>query len=258
MGQLALYCVPSTILFWSLLRNKRQFASCLSVALLLMKAQYLPFISAAGVVQGKVRFVIAAILSCTFVLVASGMLLGWQNLLNYPQIMVPAEFATNLYSGINPVEQQNLRSLLVRVTGVDSPLNSKICMIACLAVSLFLLLVWWKGLKKIDSDKRFKFLCTLTIVCSLAFSPHAHTHDYLLLAAPVAWLWLEAKSKSDRANKWARIFVKCLPPSTWLLFVLEVLKPPIPLFLLLLPPILVCAWFTFCRNSEPQPAAILP
>ena len=247
LGQLALYTVPSTILFWLLLRGKKQFSAGLSVALLLMKFQYLPFISAAGVVQGKLRFITGAILSCSLVLIASGLILGWQNLLNYPQTMVPAEFATNLYTGINPVEQQNLRALLVRVTGVDSPFNSRLCMVACLAVSLMLLLFWWKGLKTVDADMRFKFMCTLTIVCSLVFSPHAHTQDYLLLAVPVAWLWLEARGKTGVASKWSRIFVVSMPPLTWVLFVVDAIKPPVPLFLLLLPPLVTCAWFTFCR-----------
>ena len=252
LGQLALYTVPSTLLFWALLRSKRQFSSGLSVALMLMKFQYLPFISAAGVVVGKVRFIIGAILSCLLVLIASGMLLGWQNIVDYPRIIGPAEFATNLYTGINPADQQNLRALLVRVTRVDSPFNSELCMIACLAVALALLIFWWKGLKNVDADKRFKFMCTVTIACSLVFSPHAHTQDYLLLAAPVAWLWLEAQGKPDPANKWSRIFVKCMPPLTWLLFVLDGIKPPVPLFLLLLPPLITCAWFTFCRTDSQQ------
>lgn len=245
-GQLAMFTVPSTILFWTLIRSKQNLGAGFSVALLLMKFQYLPFISAAGVVLGKVRFIVGAAVACSFILVASGMLLGWQNIIDYPKTMVPAEFATNLYTGINPAEQQNLRAMLVRITGVDSPFNSMLCMIVCLSSALALLIAWWKGVQKVDPDNRFKFLCTVTMVCSLVFSPHAHTQDYLLLSVPTAWLWLAARDRQTRCGKWTRFFVLTLPPITWAMFVVDAIRPPVPLFLLMLPFMLICAWFMYC------------
>jgi hypothetical protein len=250
LGQLALYTVPSTILFWSLIRNKKDLGAGISVALLLMKFQYLPFIGAAGVVLGRSRFVIGAVVACSLILATCGFLLGWQNITGYPSAMVPAEFATNLYTGINPADQQNLRALLVRVTGSESPFNSKLCIVVCLVSAMALLIAWWKSLKNIEFDKRFKFLCILTIVCSLVFSPHAHTQDYLLLSVPAVWLWLEARERNTRAGLWTRRFVLALPPITWALFVIDIVKPPIPLFLFILPPLVICAWFMFCLPAQ--------
>ncbi len=246
LGQLALFTVPSTILFWTLIRDKRYVGSGFSVALLLMKFQYLPFIGAAGLVLGKFRFVVSALLSCSLTLITCGLILGWQNITGYLGAMVPAEFSTNLYTGINPVDQQNFRALLVRITGSEPLFNSKLCMAVCLLVALMLLIAWWKGLKKVEVNNRFKFLCILTIVCSLFFSPHTHTQDYLVLSLPAAWLWLEARRKSTRAGKWTRWFLLTLPGITWLLFLVDSVKPPIPPFVFLLPAMLSCSWFMFC------------
>jgi Glycosyltransferase family 87 len=252
MGQIALYTVPSTILFWTLIRTKRDLGAGFSTALLLMKFQYLPFIGAVGLVLGKVRFVVGGFIACSVILALCGFILGWQNITNYPSTMVPAEFATNLYTGINPVEQQNLRALLVRVSGNDSPFNSKLCMAVCLLSALALLVAWWKSLKNIEVNKRFKFLCTLTIVCSLVFSPHAHTQDYLMLSIPAALLWLESRERATRAGRWTRVFLLALPPITWALYLIDILKPPIPSFLFLAPALVICAWYMFCVPENEQ------
>jgi hypothetical protein len=255
LGQLALFTIPSAILFWWLLRIKRPLGAGVTSALLVLKFQYLPFLGVAGLVQGRIRYLLSAIVSCVIVAVTSGFVLGWPNILNYPQTVMHAEYATNLYSGVRPQDQQNIRSMLVRLTGSDSAIINKICVALCLIVAAVLFVLWLKSLKNIDPDNRFKFLVSLTVVCMLVFSPHAHTQDYLILAVPVAWIWLKPLQSGGPPSRWARYFVISLPMISWVLFMLDKIMP-IPTFMLIAPLVVAAAWASFCSPAAQAAACV--
>jgi Glycosyltransferase family 87 len=248
LGQLALFTIPSAIMFWWLLRNKRPIGAGITSALLVLKFQYLPFLGVVGLVQGRIRYFLSALVSCVVVMATSGLLLGWPNVINYPQTVMHAEYATDLYSGVRPQDQQNIRSLLVRLTGSDSPIINKVCIALCLIVAAVLFVLWLKSLKSIEPNKRFKFLASLTIVCMLAFSPHAHTQDYLIMSVPAAWIWLESLRSGGPPSRWARYFVISLPMVSWVLFTIDKLLP-VPPFLLVAPFVVAAAWASFCSPA---------
>jgi hypothetical protein len=271
MGQIALITVPSAITFWCLLRSKRFLYAGFSTALIVLKFQYLPFLGLVGLAEGRLRFLAGALLSCATVAGLCGLSMGWQNVLTYPQTVMHAEYATNLYTGVNAREQQNIRALIVRTTGSDSPATNKICIGLCLLAALVLFAIWLQkragrgsnGMSSDDagrseknadqasgnvddthSNKRFKFLASTTICCMLVFSPHAHTQDYLVLTVPAAWIWLESLKKNKAAKTWPRIFVIILPFLTWPLFIIDKFSP-VPPFALLAPALVAAGWATF-------------
>ncbi len=255
MGQLALFTVPCAIIFWWLLRCKRPLGAGVTSALLILKFQYLPFLGLAGLVLGKVRYLISAVVSGLAIATLSGLILGWQNVLDYPQTVMHAEYATNLYSGVRPEVQQNIRSLLVRLTHNDSPEINRICIGLCLFMAIVLFILWMKGFKKVEPNNRFKFLCSLTIVCMLVFSPHAHTQDYLLMVIPCAWIWLASLRSQGPPSRWARNFVISLPLVSWALFIIDKFAP-IPPFTLLAPFIVAASWCSFCSPAAQNEAML--
>jgi hypothetical protein len=246
LGQAALLTVPSAILFWALVKNGKAIEAGMATALLLVKFQYLPFLGLVGAAQGRVKFVVAAIVSSVVAMLGSGLVLGMQNVFDYPKMVLEGEYKVGVYSGVNPADQQNLRALLVRITGADSGMVNRVCIISCLIVAFIVFAFWLKGLKNVETKNRFKFLATLTICCMLYFSPHAHKQDYLLLTVPACWIWLESIRAEFAGAKWMKRFVISLPFISWIMFVVDQVHPVVPLFTLLLPVLVYAAYETFC------------
>jgi hypothetical protein len=252
LGQAALLMVSATMLFLAFLRNGKSLEAGVSTALLLVKFQYLPFLGLVGAAQGRIKFVVSAIVSCAVALLGSGLLLGMQNVLNYPKMLFEGEYKVGAYSGVNPAEQQNLRAFLVRLTGVDSGMVNRVCIISCFVVAFIVFAFWLKGLKNVEVQNRFKFLATLTICCMLYFSPHAHKQDYLALIIPASWIWLETIRAEFAGARWMRRFVILLPFISWAMFIVDQVHPVVPPFTLLLPVFVYAAYETFCavRNVK--------
>jgi hypothetical protein len=250
MGQAALFTVPAAILLFALLKNGKSVAAGMTTLVLLMKFQYLPFLGLVGAAQGRVKFVVTAIASFAVAVLGSGLVLGMQNIIDYPRALMEGEYKVGVYSGVNTSDQQNLRALLMRLTGADSPVSNRVCIISCFVVALIIFALWLKGLKDVETQNRFKFLATLTICCMLFFSPHTHTQDYLALALPACWIWLETIKAKFSGAKWVKRFVISLPFVSWVMFVVDQLHPVVPPFTILLPLLVYSAYETFCAKGK--------
>lgn len=255
-GQPTLITASATMLMLHFLRHKRPFLAGLPTALFSFKLQYLPFLGLTGVALGGWKFLCASGITYMMLAALSGSLLGWPNVLNYPGALVQGE-SSHQFSGVRIEDQQNIRSLIVRLTHSES--DNKLCVALCLLVAFLLFGAWvkpsFKELKGVAPEDRFKFLSTLTLICMLVFSPHAHKQDYLLLAVPAAWIWLALRNDAARAKRWAWILVVSLPIISWVLFIFDPLSP-VPTFIAVAPLLIVASWKTFItRNQSPVEAA---
>lgn len=249
LGQAALYAVPAAMLFWAFLKRRKPIIAGITTALILIKFQYLPFLGLVGTAYGRLKFVLSSIVSCVLTVAISGLLLGMDNIINYPRMLIEGEYKVGVYTGVNAIEQQNLRALLVRITGADSTLVNQICMVGCLVAAIAIFALWLKGFTRVEAQNRFKFLLALTVCTMLFFSPHAHKQDYIALIVPASFIWLETIRAEFKGAKWMRRFVVCLPFLSWIMFVVDQIHPIVPPFILVLPFLIWAAYETFCKNQ---------
>lgn len=198
LGQQALLFFPCLVAFWYFLRKKRFWLAGVVAALASVKLQYLPALGIIGLVVGGWQFVLACAGSLLVLLLYAGLLLGWGNIVHYPQALFSGESGANV-SGVNADAMQNLRGELFLFFNGDTQVVHNLAA-AAFVLSLVVLAWLWRlyvvsakadtvhTVHRIEETERFNFLVSLSILLMVMFSLHAHTQDYLYVAISCIWL----------------------------------------------------------------------
>lgn len=210
-GQVSwLYLSIISLWCWAVLK-KRQFIEGVALALSTLKFQYTPFLLLPALVGRRKSTFVAFVLSELVFLLFSGLVLGWSNVFGYPGALHGAENLT----GENGFSQEmvNLRGLLSNML-----LPTPALYVSLLFVPVAMAVVYLCIRNKAEDN----WICSLTILASLCFSPHTFIYDWVLLTLPAILLFNSTSSQSIKGILGLEIWF--YPLISWLVFLL-----PLPL-----------------------------
>jgi len=181
MGQQGWNVMGLVSLFWWGFCSGKDFMAALGLALLSFKPQYVFFFAIAALVSRRWKLMLWAILIEAILLCVSGTVVGWQNVLLYPQMVLHAD-TTSDYYGVNEHKMVSMRVLTTLLLPRQSALLAAlvIMLVGLLATSL----IWWKTVRaRLTSGYEQRWAIALTVILCLICSPHAHCYDLMMLAA---------------------------------------------------------------------------
>ncbi|HEY9718934.1 MAG TPA: glycosyltransferase family 87 protein [Trichormus sp.] len=224
LGQALLIFFPLAVLcFWSLERKRYVLAGLLA-GLLTIKGQYLPAIGLIGLFVGGYRYFFSALLSVAIAVVVSGLHLGWDNVMAYPHALLVVADSNQGVVGAAPEHMENLRGLLVQLTGQDGHAVHLTYWIVFLLTLCLIVYLWAFAYKRVkQSPFAFRAYASLTIVLTLLSSPHSHGPDYIFLALPAVWLWQMPLPEQESKRRLKKILILLLPALSWVCFFLTLI-----------------------------------
>lgn len=214
-----------SILFWAIIKRRDLIASLL-LSIMSIKPHFALVMALPALIDKRWRLMGQTAAFVLILIALSGIFIGWDNLIRWPQFLMYSETTDN-YAMVFPERMVSLRgpaSLFLANKPAFS--LSSLAFAAGLLLSLW---CWWKALVK----KEFKsqWCVAVTILCLLNFCPHMHIYDCVLLAIP-AMLTLPAVLPSKLAG------IKKFPFAYKLWCWLMISYPPASLCMMVVPPMI--------------------
>ena len=245
LGQIVLLIYPAFIWYWLALERQKWFTAGLLGGFCLLKLQYMPILFLTGVFLGGWRFFFGYATTGTIYLLSSGFILGWHNVIGYPQALKYGEISGKV-TGVSPESQQNLRGQLVAVLHNDGSMVHIVAFIVWINVSLIVAYFWYRESKLRkelgDNDpgkqKRFLVLASITVLALLLSSPHTHRQDYIFTTLPCFWLFSslvgnypleEAPIETEKKSQLLllRYLILGIPMLSWIFYLVTFFFPVI-------------------------------
>ena len=226
LGNTSIYLLPCLTLFLLLLKAKKYFWAGLATMLLMVKVQYLPIVFVIGFVLGRLRFLQGAAIAALAATLISTLVLGWDNVVDWPRILIFAE-TTNNYSGVEPENMQNIRGMLVAFTHQDSSWGKAVAAGFFLSSIASVGFLWWKSYPKLAARNNWAFeICAaLSILMMVIFSIHTHYQDYILMALAGTFLYASCEpapdDNSSLQKKRLRAWLLAYPMLSWTFFIVK-------------------------------------
>lgn len=244
LGQTSwLYLSIVSLWCWSLLK-KNQIAEGIALALSTIKFQYTPFLLIPALVGFRKKTLLSFVLAECLMLVVSGFVLGWPNVVDYLGVLNGAENNVGV-DGVFPAEMVNLRGLLSNLL----PATSALYLSA--AVMLFVLsasYLRFKKTAKLATDSND--LVVLSVLSALLFSLHTHLYEWVILALPTVLILepadLPSILKLPVGKKASLLLLRFYPIVGWLVLFLPV---PITVRTMILFVYGLVMWLLVWRNS---------
>lgn len=174
-----------SFLFYGLIAHK-SVLSGLMCALTIIKPQYGLFISVLLFGKKRFRSLAYAALFSTLLLLLCTFVIGWENVLYYPKIVMDAETSTRVFG----VFQENmicLRGILSRL------LPHSLLMETLFGIEIVSCVLLWRQISLSPPEENWSWIIAITILMVLIFSPHVHIYDsQLIIIAAVATLGQKA------------------------------------------------------------------
>lgn len=247
LGQTTLYTYPAVVYLLTRLLVGKGFSSGLAGVWAFVKLQYAPVLVLAGLSTGKMRFLAGAATACLFLVALSVAILGVDNVLIYPHVLLGGETGTDV-SGVSAESMQNLRGQLTLLM-VPSQFLFKMVLAGFALGLLFTAWLWLKVYpRKAPTPRRFQIFAALSLLIALTVSPHTHVQDYMLAVMSAVWIWINYESTGGPRAKWLCFLCVSFIPYGWITFIagqfLAALRAALPAgsaaanyFWLVLPPI---------------------
>jgi alpha-1,2-mannosyltransferase len=177
MGQQAyVFLTLECLFFWAFLA-RRDIAAGVTLALVSMKPHYCLFFAIPALADKRWKLLLAAAGTELALLALAGLVLGWENVLGYPSLLLHAEQAPNLL-GVDAHKMVSFRGIATLFLPRSLALYAGL---AVMALGLLITFVVWKRAVKSNLiDLRVPM--SLTILLCLVTSAHTHSYDLLLLA----------------------------------------------------------------------------
>ena len=201
------------LLFIGLNRNKALLTGA-SFALSTIKPQY-SFLFFAGLIghrRWKELLCFAGITA--LMLVFAGYVLGWSNVISYPQILSQKSAGDEFWY---PQKQCNLRAIFCYLMPYETAYK-----VGFACVFLAIPFVWklWTGIK--NNSDRLRWTFAITVLLALTFGPHVNPYDCVLVGlAAILTLPtvspIEAWSLESQPLKWWTFMMLCYPSLGWVL-----------------------------------------
>lgn len=204
------------------------------LALSSMKPHYALLMAIPALLQKRWGIIFCAAMTELFLLGASGLILGWENIINYPHVVLEAD--TNpQYGGVHPEHMVSIRGVFCRF--LSDHVALKASMFVYLAGALLIAL---NKKNRLADQKNIELLFSVTLVMTLVLSPHTNLYDCVLLVLP-AYLLLPGVNLTEICRtqplpaKCTQIILVFYPLFSAIMFVLWEYVPfvsqnPLPFF----------------------------
>jgi hypothetical protein len=172
-GLIALYA----LLFYT----KRDFAAGLVLAVSSFKIQYAPLLAVPALATWRKHILLGGLVGETILLLLAGGTLGFENVINYPKVLLFAEHTQDIY-GFHAVANNNVRGLLAcfGFDAVASPVSFG-CMIVAMLFGGWL---WYRASRNEMTVTHFAWLFSFTVLTTLLFSLHTLMYDLMFVMVP--------------------------------------------------------------------------
>ena len=220
-GQLGFLILTGAGLYSFALLKDKPVLGGISLAVLSVKPNYLPFLVIPALVDRRWKLLLFGALAELLLLVAIAQITGWQCLIDYPKQLAYVENVT----WVNAERMVCLRAAITALVPAEKAMAvSTLLMLIGTGRFVFVLYRWKKNHLP---EQRKHFLCwaiSLSIIFGLLFSPHVHMYDCLLMAIPAA-LTLphfnisSAIAETRRHFQWWRLLLVFYPILSWVMFI---------------------------------------
>jgi hypothetical protein len=180
IGQSSWFLVLFLSLFYLGLKYGREAKAGINLALFTIKPQYFPLFVVALFSARRWRIIAWAAAAEAVLLGISAVVLGWRNIINYPNIVLHAD-TTASFSGVNPESMVSLRSVLTPFLPQTAVVATSFALLLLGAVAVYAI---WRAM--VANRLNVQWAMALTTVACLVLSPHSHVYDLLLLSIPAA------------------------------------------------------------------------
>ena len=180
-GQAAWFFLAVFAFFsYAFIANKQIIAG-LALAVISFKPHYFVLLMIPSLIGKRFKMMLAAAVAIIVMLSLSAMIVGWENVLFYPRVLLQAE-GNNNFAGLFPEKMICLRGILSLLLERDLALHLSFA--AYLAGLFATGCIWYLSLvKKLFSNQ---WATALMIMIMLVTSPHLHLYDCILVALPAA------------------------------------------------------------------------
>jgi len=186
----------NALFFWGLLANRDKMGG-IALALTTIKPQY--SIVYIGAVLGlrRWRLLAYALLTEMALFLSTALVLGWQTVSQYPQLLTHTETVDNTITCMTSVRPL-LEMLLPHVLAIE--------------INMVVLIMGIIGIMALFHANRnsippiLNCMVAITVLTALIVSPHTHCHDLLLIALPAAMLPINILWKETDTGQWGKIW----------------------------------------------------
>jgi hypothetical protein len=184
MGQQAWNYASLLSLYLLGLYKKIDLLGGIALALLTMKPHYTLFFVLPALFNKRFKLLLIAFVGELILLAGAAYKIGWENIINYPQIVLHADVSDQVL-GIDAYKMVCLRGVLSAYLPQEVALKIGLCsMLAGLAAACW---IWFRTIKaKYLSLWQQRWALAATITLCIVCSPHTHLYDLLLLT-PLAF-----------------------------------------------------------------------
>jgi hypothetical protein len=171
-----------SIYFWGLRRN-RTFLAGAALSLSTFKPQYTPLLMLPMLSRQRWKALVAFCVVEFLQLLLAACTIGWENVINYPHILMHAESDPNaLAGGYYAAQMVSLRNILSIFHNQTLTLTTNA--VVLLVMAPFVWFVWQKVWKD-PNNRAFGWAGAATISLTLLLSPHTHIYDLVILMCPL-------------------------------------------------------------------------
>jgi hypothetical protein len=216
-GQLCIFVLLSLSTYWYCLREKRYFAAAVTMAVGLIKLQFLPYTCIVGLILGGRRFLAALVASYAAIGAFCYSRFGLDSIIAYPHILLSQETE----GLVKEAHMDNIRGQLIALTGNQrvAMVLAVICFLAALSFIAYLWQVWYK--KNSHQPGAFEGCAAVTTLLMPTTALHSFTYDYVfyLVAVFAVLQWLRLHRNEIAVKPLARVFTIMfflLPVASWI------------------------------------------
>lgn len=255
MGQQCWNIMGLVSLYFFSLYKRWDFLCGFLLSIISFKPHYALFCALPPLFNRRWKVIVVAALTEVSLLVMAGCFVGFENVLNYPAIVLHAD-STSDFFGVNPHKMISMRLLCTLFLPEKIAMSSGflIMLLGLLALSA----IWFwtiKGGFKTAWEQRWALV--LTVLLCIVASPHTHSYDLAMLA-PCAFTIIAREGRGSDESKtlvfraW-RLILIVYPLLTWLLIWTASLSISLPFVgMLLINTVLTILAFLLWRRQVAQ------
>jgi Glycosyltransferase family 87 len=218
-GQNSLMLLAATLVFWRLLEARKFFLAGLSIALCMFKPQYLPALCSVGLLVGRLRFALGALLAALTVGIISCTAFGWnifKSWLDFIQLKDShPDFAYMM---------QNIRGeMTIWMGGRDDSVGTAASAVILGLSLVFIAWLWYRFRDRWHETFTLRLLAALTTSVMLFCSPHTQINDYVLFYITCIWTWsyIRQTQLNGLSNMLLKALIISYPYASWVLLLLH-------------------------------------
>ncbi len=242
IGQISWLYVGFICFYLAFMRNKKDIPASLALFFTIIKPQYAVFLLIPAIYLKRYRLLLYALGWGILFLVLCTYVFGLKAMIAYPLVLNQSEVSLQ---SVHAQAMYCFRPLLELF--LSKPMAYYGCLALWVSAFLFLLFIAMGNSNVKDKESTFAWLVSITLITSILFSPHAHSHDVMLLVIPALFTLpgQDAESKQIYMKVWRAIFYS-LPVVSWLCYLLVCIHIPGNLIVLaLIATLFICGIMRF-------------